>query len=172
MIQAGFAGFELAPVYHGYSLKEQESPADGVMALAEELDVPVRICARLEDIRGRGRLDVFEDLKGDDYWQLLQKFPKVHVLCNSLAPYAAGEKFTALLKSRKNIYLDFIKCDAQSALAKRNLEVISMEQLCYGSLSPFEYMEASLLDLEYSPGYDSAAIKTNAARAFQALRAR
>ena len=37
-------------------------------------------------------------------------------------------------------------------------------------LSPFEYMESALINLEYASAYDAQAIKTNAARAFRELR--
>ena len=178
MIKAGFAGFEIAPLYHGYKLTgelRQDSyflhfPAEAVMALAQELDVPVRICARFEDGRGRGRMDIFEDLTGDDYYALLSKYPDVHVICNSFVPSAAGEKFGALLKTRKNTYFDTIKADCQNGDPEQILAVVSMDQVCYGSLSPFNYMEASLIDMEYGVAYDSEAMKTNAARAFKALR--
>jgi len=177
MIAAGFAGFEIAPLYHGYSLKgqlQQDSyfrsyPADAVMALAQELDVPVRISAWFENSRGRGRMDIFEDLHGDDYYALLSKYPDVHVICNGFQPAAAGEKFGALIKTRKNTYFDTIKGDCQTGAPEANLKVASMDQICYGSLSPFNYMEASLIDMEYGC-YDTEAMKTNAARAFKALR--
>ena len=79
------------------------------------------------------------------------------------------EKFGQLLKTRKNTYFDTIKGDCQTGNPERNLAVVSMDQICYGSLSPFNYMEASLIDMEYGC-YDTEAMKTNAARAFKALR--
>lgn len=178
MIAAGFAGFELAPLYHGYNPQGQLQKdsyfllhaAKPVMALAEELDVPVRICAHFEDSRGRGRMDLFEDLTGDDYYAMIKDFPKVHMICNSFIPYAAGEKLAALVKERKNIYFDTIKCECQSTGPARNVDTVGMSQICYGSLSPFNYMEASLIDMEYGVAYDSDAMKTNAARAFKQLR--
>ena len=177
MIKAGFAGFELVPLYHGYKLKgqlQQDSyfmhfPAEPVMALAEELDVPVRVCSWFENIRGRGRMDIFEDLTGDDLYMLMKNHPNVHVICNSFNPSGAGEKFGELLKTRKNTYFDTIKVDCQCGGPERILNVVTMDQVCYGSLSPFNYMEASLIDMEYGI-YDTEAMKTNAARAFKSLR--
>lgn len=179
MIEAGFMGFELAPLYHGYKLGMQpkydsyygEQVAAPVMALAEELDVPVRICASLENIRGRGRMDIFENISGDDYYALLSKYPNVHVFCTSFSAPAAGEKFGALLKERKNTYLDNSQGETQlTGLQTATMKVLSKDQLCFGSLSPFAYMESSLLKMEYSAEYDTEAMKTNAARAFKCLR--
>lgn len=180
MIEAGFAGFELAPVYHGYKLGMQpkydsyyhEQVAVPVMELAEELDVPVRICNSFENIRGRGRMDVFENIPGDQYYALLSKFPKVHVFCTGISPLAAGEKFSQLIKERDNIYFEtnsFGECQVYG-IPDKILNVADENQLCYGSLSPFDYMEAGLINMEYAPEWDTQALKTNAARAFKSLR--
>lgn len=179
MIEAGFAGFELAPLYHGYKLGMQhkydsysyEQVAAPVMELAKELDVPVRICASFENLRGRGRMDVFANLTGEDYYALLSKYPDVHVLCTGFMALAAGEHFSALLAERKNTYFDVSLGESQlTGIPERNVQTVGMDKLCFGSLSPFEYMESALINLEYASAYDAQAIKTNAARAFRELR--
>lgn len=180
MIAAGFAGFELAPVYHGYKLGMQpkfdsyfpEQVAAPVMALAEELDVPVRICASFENIRGRGRMDATINISGDEYYALLSKYPSVHVLCTGISPLSAGEKFSALIKERSNTYFECNSFGESQVygIPERILTVASQDQLCYGSLAPFDYMESSLINMEYAAAFDSAAMKVNAARAFKSLR--
>lgn len=179
MIDAGFAGFELAPLYHGYKLGMQHKYdsysyvqlAAPVMELAKELDVPVRICAGFENIRGRGRMDVFENLTDEDYYALLSKYPDVHVLCTGFMPCSVGEPFSALLQTRRNTYLDLSLGESQlTGQPDENIRIAGMEKLCFGSLSPFMYMESALVNLEYASAYDVQAIKTNAARAFRALR--
>lgn len=177
MIDRGFAGFELAPLYHGYTLRgaiAPESyclyrPADAAMELAASLNVPVRICAKFEDSRGRGRRDIFEDLTGDDYCSLLRTQPDVHVFCTELVPCEIGNAFAELLKTRVNTYFDAAEGDCQTGFPERNLKTVSMNQICYGSMSPFRYMEASLINMAYG-SYDENAMMTNAARAFKALR--
>ena len=179
MIAAGFVGFELAPQYHGYKLGMQhkydsyfhEQVAAPVMALAQELDVPVRICAGFENLRGRGRMDVFQDLTGEDYYALLSKYPDVHVFCTSFYPFAAGEHFAELLKTRENTYFDLSLGESQlTGIPERNVASVGTERLCFGSLSPFMYMESALVNLEYASAYDAQTIKTNPARAFRSLR--
>ena len=180
MIAAGFAGFELTPLYHGYKLGMQpkydsylpEQVAAPVMELAKELDVPVRICSSFENIRGRGRMDVFENVSGDEYFALLSKYPEVSVLCTNFSPLAGGEKFKELIKQRDNIYFDINECgEAQVyGIPDRILQIASMKQMCFGSLSPFDYMELSLINMEYASAYDANAMKVNGARAFKSLR--
>ena len=179
MIAAGFAGFELAPIYHSYSLApemlyDQYLPkhrAKWVIDLAEELDVPVRICSSFENFRGRSKLDNYNNVTGEDYFALLSKNDKVHVFATSFSPFAAGEHFGALIRERKNTYFDTTQFETFNTNAGANMwNAISKEQLCFGSLSPFNYMEANLLRMEYTPEFDADAMKTNAARAFKSLR--
>ncbi len=179
MIQAGFCGFELAPLYHGYSLAPEMLPdhysavhrAAEVLSLARELDVPVRICASVENSRGRGRMDCFKNISADDYYALLSKNKDVHVFATSFSPTGAGEKLRELLKTRENTYFDTTQYPMfYQNMDKALMNVISQEQLCFGSLSPFFYIEAALLRTNYSPEFDFEKIGSNPARAFQSLR--
>ncbi len=179
MLKAGFAGFELAPIYHGYSLApemlfDEYSPKHRVLdviKLAEELDVPVRICAGFENFRGRSALDNYKNLTGEDYFALLSKNESVHVFATNFSPCAAGEHFKKLLETRKNTYFDTTQFDTfNNKNAENTMKVIDDSQLCFGSLSPFNYMEANLLRMEFTPEFDAEKMKTNASRAFKALR--
>lgn len=179
MIAAGFAGFEMAPIYHGYSLApewlyDEYTPkhrAKWVIDLAEELDVPVRICAGFENFRGRSPFDNYNNITGEDYFALLSKNTNVHVFATSFSPLAAGEHFKKLLETRKNTYFDTTQSETfNNSAGKGIMSVITKEQLCFGSLSPFNYMEANLLRMEYTPEFDADAMKINAARAFKSLR--
>lgn len=179
MIAAGFAGFEMAPLYHVYSLGPETLPdmytsvhrAGKVMDLAEELDVPVRICASFENFRGRCSLDTFENLKAEDYYNLLSRNKNTHVFVTSFHPGTAGEKLGALLKERRNTYFDTTQYETfNTAQAKRVMDILLPEQLCFGSLSPFNYIESNLLKINYTPEFDCDTIRVNAAQAFKSLR--
>ena len=50
------------------------------------------------------------------------------------------------------------------------MNVISDEQLCFGSLSPFFYMESALIRTNYCPDFNFETIRSNPARAFKSLR--
>lgn len=178
MVAAGFKGFELAPIYHGYSLAPEmlfdeympKHRALQVMNLAEELGVPVRICSSFENFRGRSPRDSYDNITGDQLYALLSKNMNVTVFVTSFHPLAGGEKFTALIKERKNTYFDPTSFEVfNSKAAEAILKVIDQDQLCYGSLSPFNYMEPTLLRIAYAPEFDYEAIKTNGAKAFKSL---
>ncbi len=180
MIEQGFAGFELAPLYHGYSLApemlyDEYSPkhrALKVLNLAEELDVPVRICAGIENFRGRSPYDTYENIKGEDYFALLSKNKNVHVFVTSFSPISAGEHFSRLLKERENTYFDLTQVAPffSKKYVIKTLESASNKQLCFGSLSPFCYMSSELIKMEYVNEFDGEAMRTNAVRAFKKLR--
>lgn len=179
MIQAGFCGFEMVPIYHGYSLAPELLPenyeythrAAKVLALAQELDVPVRICASIENIRGRSAMDHFKNISSEEYYALLSADTEAHVFVTSFSPGAADEKLRKLLKTRKNTYLDTTQYPIFYRGAREELEeILSKEQLCLGSLSPFFYLEAALLRTNYCTGFDFKQTGSNPARAFQCLR--
>jgi len=178
MIKAGFTGFEMAPLYHGYSLGPETLPdsyspihrAAKVLDLAEELDVPVRICAGFENFRGRSPLDTFENIKADDYYKVLSKNLNTHVFVTSFHPGTAGEKLGDLLKERKNTYFDTTQFETFNTIhAKRVANILAPEQICFGSLSPFNYAESNLLKIRYTPEFDYEQICSNPARAFKSL---
>lgn len=179
MIEAGFVGFEIAPLYHGYSLGPEVLPdsysachrAMDVFNLAEELDVPIRICSGFENFRGRNPLDTFENLTADDYYKILSKNRNVHVFATSFHPGTAGEKLGELLKERKNTYFDTTQFETFNSIhAKRVSQILLPEQICFGSLSPFNYIESNLLKINYTPEFNYELIRINPARAFKSLR--
>ena len=179
MIKAGFMGFEMVPIYHGYSLAPEmlydeylpKHRAKWVFDLAEELDVPVRICSGFENFRGRSKLDNYNNVTGEDYFALLSKNDKVHVFATCFSPLAAGEHFGKLIRERKNTYFDTTQFETLNTAAGAAVSgAIAKEQLCFGSLSPFNYMEANLIRMEYTPEFDADAMKINPARAFKSLR--
>lgn len=177
MIAAGFKGFEIAPLYHDYKLGpqfkydsyEMEVVAGPVMELAKELDVPVRICAGFENDRGRSHMDVQKNITGDDFYALCSRYPDTRVLCTDIMPLAIGETFMNYVKEHKNVYFDTwcIGDDMVYRLHEPTLQFLSMDQICYGSLSPFVYMEQSQVNLEYSSCLDIGAVKTNGAALFK-----
>ena len=179
MIAAGFSGFELAPIYHGYSLSPQ-MPYDSyhyahyaldVLTLAEELDVPVRICASFENFRGRSYRDNYNNIKGEDYYALLSKNKNVHVFCTGFAPQSADDRFVTLLKERKNTYFDTTQYTTFTlAGGTPYTNILSEDQLCYGSLAPFNYIETTLIRAAFCEELNFEKSKTAPANAFRSLR--
>ena len=178
MIDAGFAGFEIAPIYHFYSFKP-EMPYDAytpvhyakqVLDLAEELDVPVRVCTSIENFRARSNYENYANPNASDVESLLRSNLNTHVFITSFNPCALNAE---LLSKRTNTYFDMTAM-AAAALASNTItqaaSILSPEQLCYGSLSPFQYLEPTLIALEYEEAVPTEDAKAAPARAFRALR--
>lgn len=181
MIAAGFMGFEIAPFYHGYSFApemvyDSYTPvhyAGRVLALAEELDVPVRVCTSLENFRARSNYERHDNPTANDIYAMLNANKNTHVFVTSFHPGAMGPALSALVKERKNTYFELTAMAPgalHSAGVTSAMQVLTDEQLCYGSLAPFQYLEPTLITLEYEKAINTEAAKIAPARAFKALR--
>lgn len=175
MICAGFAGFEIAPYYHFYSFGP-EAVYDGyvhraaeVLALAQELEVPVRVCTSVENNRARSRFEKDTDPSPEELFQLLNANRDAHVFVTGFHPGRMDRQLRELVRERKNTYFDLT---AMAAAALRTdgvsnaVKDLAREQLCYGSLSPFQYMEPTLITLEYENAIDTEIVMNAPARAF------
>lgn len=176
MIQAGFAGLEIAPYYHFYSFGPEpvpdgyEHPAGQVLKLAKELDVPVRVCTSIENYRARSKYERDNNPTASEIYQLLWSEPDAHVFVTGFHPGNMTQELKALVRRRKNTYFD-LTAMAYAALktdgVSEALDHIDISQLCYGSLSPLQYMEPTMITLAYEPKLDAEIVKNAPARAFK-----
>lgn len=176
MIEEGFMGFEIAPQYHLYPFPPHLPydsyrtihPAGDVIRLAAELDVPVRVCCSFENFRARSNYEKHENPGAGDILSLMNVNKDTHLFVTSFyAPAVA-----AAAKERANTYFDFLGATpgAINTVADTSYAAaISDDQLCYGSLAPMQYIEPSLIAMEYG-AFNADKAKVNAARAFKCLR--
>lgn len=181
MIAAGFVGFEIAPTYHFYSFAPEMvfdsfTPvhrAKEVLDLAQALDVPVRVCTSIENYRSRSPYESYQNPTANDIFAMLNANKDTHVFVTSFSPAALGPTLGTLVKERKNTYFELTAL-APGALhsdgAANAMKMLSVDQLCYGSLAPFQYMEPTLITLEYEKAIHADAAKHAPARAFKSLR--
>ena len=111
------------------------------------------------------------DIKSaDDYVALISNYENVPLLATGFSMFGVKGEFSELVKSRGNIFFDTTATALLDSsfceIVKRN---VSEEQICFGSLSPFNYIETNLLRIELS-GLDADKIKPNGARAFKLER--
>ena len=134
-----------------------------VFKLADELGVPVRICASFENYRGRCVLDVQENIKADDLYSMLSKYPNVPTYATSFNTLEIGGPLAELVKNRKNIFFDTTQT-GMLASHPAVLARVSEDQLCFGSLSPFCYIDTNLVRIEMCPALNADNIKANGAK--------
>jgi len=176
MIDAGFKGFEISPQYHLYSYRPQIPDdtfvtvhhAAKVIKLAAELDVPVRVCVSFENYRARSNHESHENPGAGDIQSLMSVNQETHLLVTSFNAVAVSDA----AKARSRTYFDFT-ANSAGAINTRTCEslanLVSDDQICYGSLAPLQYFEPTLLAMEYDV-LNAEKAKINAARAFKDLR--
>ncbi|MEG2570374.1 MAG: hypothetical protein RSA70_02970 [Clostridia bacterium] len=151
--ELGFKGVELAPAYHKYPL----AGAEGVAAfkLAGELGVPVRVENEFENIRQHHWMDVTDAPSGDDFAVLLNACDKTPLFINGYFPTYLDDRFGDIVKNRKNVFVGTRRLDPFTLNAWENtLEFMDVSHLCLASLSPFSYIEPSLVSIQFAPNTD------------------
>lgn len=102
--------------------------------------------------------------------QMISKYENVPLLATGFSIFAVDEKLSALIKTRKNIFFDTSATALLgSDLCKMAKSNVPEEQICFGSLSPFNYIETNLLRIELADGVDTEKIKQNGIRAFRSV---
>ncbi|MBE6913227.1 MAG: hypothetical protein E7473_11955 [Ruminococcaceae bacterium] len=180
MLELGFCGFELAPRYHGYSLAPEmlydeympKHRAREVLSLAEKYDVPVRICASVENFRGRSRMDTQDNLYNDELFALLSANRNVNVMITGFNPAVIDDKLCGLIKERGKTYFDitqvegFMINNVKTAMAK-----VDAKYFCFGSGLPFQYAETNVVKLFFSKSFSHPGIPSeNIKNVFKELR--
>ena len=180
MLKLGFCGFELAPRYHGYSLAPEmlydeympRHRAAEVLNLADQYDVPVRICASIENFRGRGRMDTAENIFNDEILALLSANRNANVLITSFNPNIINADLSMLIKERKKTYFDITQVEGfMINNMKTAMEKVSVSNFCFGTGLPFQYAETNLVKLYFSKSFSYPGIPAeNIKHVFKELR--
>ncbi|MBR4966479.1 MAG: hypothetical protein IKY53_08290, partial [Lachnospiraceae bacterium] len=176
----GFAGFEMAPVYHGYSLApewlyDMYTPlhrALWVIDLAEELDVPVRISAGIENFRGRSRMDTTENISNDELLALLSANRNANVMITDFSPAGINDELCRLIKERKKTYFDITQVEGfMINSVKLAMAKVDERNFCFGTGLPFRYAETNTVKLYFSESFSHPGIPAaNIKNVFKALR--
>ena len=173
-IKDGFCGFEICPQYHGYSMKPTSNgyrriyPAEDVMKLAKELNVPVRICTGFENFRQRHFMDIPTDITGDELYTLFSEVPGTSAIITCTGAGALGEKMFGYIKEHDNIFFDISRIEGHvSSGAKDAAEFIGCEHLCFGTLAPFHYVQANMVKLGYLKEFKDKGLEDNVRKIFK-----
>lgn len=145
--ELGFAGLELAPVYHNYAVAKE-----GVRAfkLAESLGIPVRLNFEFENVRQHSHLDPARLLTEADFKALLAA-GKGTLIVNSALPHLFEPDLVSLVKARDNVFFDIFRLDdfATTSLPDA-LDLFGLKHFCLGTRTPFSYAEPQLVKLRFS----------------------
>ena len=143
----GFYGIELCPLYHDYTLGDDESQKAAHIAASHNL--PIRIRAGFEDTRQRHFLDVAEDISSKSVLDLITKESQAAYILNGFNPLEFSDALPTL--QDKKVYFSTWKNDIYPGINDSFLQIlkhIPTEQLVIGTNLPFAYPEPQFLRLE------------------------
>lgn len=145
----GMKGLALHPNYHGYTAELPE--VRKLLHLAASRHIPVRLTARLVDIRGRGRLDTPENLTAGDMESFLQVQGDAAFILSALGP-GEGESLAARIGSRSNVFFDFMRLDCFACPSTFHglLRQAGANRMVVGTGMPFQYPEPQWVKLYFS----------------------
>ncbi|MEA4831312.1 MAG: hypothetical protein VB118_01690 [Oscillospiraceae bacterium] len=144
--EMGFAGIELTPCYHAYSL--DSDCARKAYVLAGENGLMVKVSAGFENIRQRHWMDNFSEPTGDQICSMAKASDKTVTVINAQFPASLGGGFATLCKERANVFADVMRCD--SFVGKNfddAISVLGAEHLVFGTMAPFKYIEPQFVKL-------------------------
>lgn len=142
----GFSGVQLTPQYHGYTLAGPE--AAEAYRLAGELGLAVKIDVGFENIRQRAALDSFEDVSGDALAALLRRDPRPVTIVSTGHPAQMGAALADAVNARDNVFFNLIYPDSfTDRQLEACLQLYTAGRLCFGSQTPFRYIEPQYVKL-------------------------
>lgn len=149
----GFAGIQLAPQYHGYSL------ADGCAAaayrIAGELGLAVKIDVGFENIRQRSPLDTFTEVSGGELAALFAVSDRPVTIVSTAYPTLMGNEVIEAANRRSNVFFNLIYTDSfTDGQLEDCLQKYTAARLCFGTQTPFRYIEPQYVKLFCSDAVD------------------
>ena len=104
--ELGFAGIQLAPQYHGYSLADR--CAAEAYRVAGELGLAVKVDVGFENIRQRSPLDTFTDVSGRELAALFAASDKPTTIVSTAYPTLMGREVMDAANRRSNVFFNLI----------------------------------------------------------------
>ena len=143
--ELGFSGIQLAPQYHNYSLSDPR--AAKAYRLAGELGLAVKVDIGFENIRQRSHLDTYTDVSDAELAALLSADDKPVTIVSMAIPNFM-KAATEDANKRDNVFFNLIYPDSfTNRWLESCLESLSSKRLCFGTQSPFRYIEPQFVKL-------------------------
>ena len=144
--ELGFAGIQLAPQYHGYSLADR--CAAEAYRVAGELGLAVKVDVGFENIRQRSPLDTFTDVSGRELAALFAASDKPTTLVSTAYPTLMGREVIDAANRRSNVFFNLIYTDSfTDGQLEDCLKQYTAKRLCLGTQTPFRYIEPQYVKL-------------------------
>lgn len=141
-------GLELYPYYHNYKLTDENSIE--LINLATDMNIPVHLPCAVENIRQKHWLDTDKNLSLEELDQVLAVCENTKFIISNGASHEIAEY---LMKRKKlknhNVYFDFARVEIFNDDLYKLIDIASIDNVVFGSVSPFQYVEPQLVKLQY-----------------------
>ncbi len=152
--ELGFSGIQLTPQYHGYTLND--SRAIKAYQMAGDLGLTVKVDVGFENIRQRSQMDTFADVSGDEIAAMLSASSKPTTIVSTGYPAGMGSAIIDAANKRDNVFFNLIYVDSFTGRQLEDcIRVYTAKRLCFGTVSPFRYIEPQYVKLFCSGAFDS-----------------
>lgn len=147
--ELGMKGLELYPCYHGYRLTDPV--ATQIIDLAAERGIPVHLPCAIENIRQRHWLDVEENLAIEDVAKMATLCKDADLIITN-GPTNIYAKYLRGISGERSgrIYYDFARVEVFLPSFEELVEAAGIDNIVFGSVAPFQYMDTQLVKLAYS----------------------
>lgn len=152
-VALGFVGVQFAPQYHSYSLADWR--AAEAYRIAGELGLAVKIDVGFENIRQRSPLDTFTEVSGSELAALFAVSDKPTTIVSTAYPTLMGREVIDAADRRSNVFFNLIYTDSfTDGQLEDCLKQYTAKRLCFGTQTPFRYIEPQYVKLFCSEATD------------------
>ena len=141
-------GLELYPYYHDYNLTDRNSME--LIGIAIEAGIPVHLPCAVVNIRQRHWMDTMENLKINEVKKILSEFRNGNFIISNGASNEISRELSGITVKRKGrVLYDFARLEVFSGALDELIETTGIENIVYGSVAPFQYIEPQSVKLKY-----------------------
>ncbi len=145
----GMKGLELYPYYHDYNLTDDF--AVELIDLAADMKVPVHLPCAVENLRQRHWLDTTENLSIDAVERVLAICKTADFIITNGPTDVYANRLKSVSASRSGrVYYDFARVDVFNPGFESLVEAAGVDNVVFGSVAPFQYVDTQLVKLHYA----------------------
>jgi len=142
-------GLELYPYYHNYKLTDPEAMELIQMAISN--NIIIHLPCAVVNIRQRHWMDTMENLKINELENVLSEFDDGNFIISNGSTNEIAQQLSAVSRRRRGrVLYDFARVEVFNGGIKDLLSTAGTDNVVYGSVAPFQYIEPQSVKLEYA----------------------
>lgn len=141
-------GLELYPYYHDYKLTDKNSIE--LINLATAMNIPIHLPCAIENIRQKHWIDTNKNLSIEEVSKVITLCEKAKFIISNGSSHTIAEYLNKTSKIKNgNVFFDFARVEIFNNDLYKLIDTVSVDNIVFGSVSPFQYIEPQLVKLQY-----------------------